>query len=363
MPSAHSNSNPPRGRGTGTQPGNRFEGRATEADWSDFEGADPELQPDRSRVATTVLPDHAVSILSTHNSPDIPFEVSLNPYRGCEHGCAYCYARPSHEYLGLSAGLDFETKLFYKERAAALLEAALSKSTWEVKPLMLSGITDCYQPLERKLKITRACIEVLQRLRNPVSLISKNTLMLRDIDLLADMAQWNGVHVTLSITSLDTELAGKMEPRAARPKARLDAVRQLTAAGIPVGVNIAPVIPGLNDTELIAILRAAKEAGAQTAYYQILRLPLAVKGIFEDWIRREFPTRADTVLERIRGLHGGQLNDSRFHKRFTGDGIWAETYRQWFRIESRKLGLNRRSEPLNCQAFRRPGGTQLAFEW
>ncbi|MCC5833728.1 MAG: PA0069 family radical SAM protein [Opitutales bacterium] len=357
------NPNPPRGRGTGSQPGNRFESRYTEADWSDYEGADPELSPDRSRVPTEVLPDHAVSILSTNNSPDLPFEVSLNPYRGCEHGCAYCYARPSHEYLGLSAGLDFETKLFYKERAPELLEAALSKPSWKVKPLMLSGITDCYQPLESKLQLTRRCLEVLQRLRNPVSLISKNTLMLRDIDLLAEMAQWNGVHVTLSITSLNIELAGKMEPRAARPKARLEAVRQLATAGIPVGVNIAPVVPGLNDTELIAILRAAKEAGAKTAYYQVLRLPLAVKSIFEDWLRREFPGRADTVLARIRELHAGKLDDSRFGRRFSGDGILADTYRQWFRIESRKLGLNHSAGTLNCEAFRRPGGTQLGFQW
>ncbi len=357
------NSNTPRGRGTGTQPGNRFESRYTETDWSDYEGADPSLRPDRSRVSTEVLPDHAVSILSTNNSPDLPFEVSLNPYRGCEHGCAYCYARPSHEYLGLSAGLDFETKLFYKERAPELLEAALSKTSWEVKPLMLSGITDCYQPLERKLQLTRRCLEVLQRLRNPVSLISKNTLMLRDIDLLADMAQWNGVRVTLSITSLDIQLAGKMEPRAARPKARLEAVRQLTAAGVPVGVNIAPVVPGLNDSELIAILRATKEAGAQSAYYQVLRLPLAVKTIFNDWLRREFPGRADTVLARIRELHAGRLDDNRFRQRFTGDGIWADTYRQWFRIECRKLGLNRNTSKLNCDAFRRPGGTQLDFRW
>lgn len=362
MSSIGSNQDSPRGRGTGRQPGNRFESRYTEEDLSDFEGIDPEDLPEKPGITTQVLPDHAVSILSTNSSPDIPFEVSLNPYRGCEHGCAYCYARPSHEYLGLSAGLDFETKLFYKVRAAELLEAALSKSNWEVKPLMLSGITDCYQPIERKLKLTRSCLEVLCRLRNPVSLISKNTLMLRDLDLLTEMASWNGIRVTLSITSLDTHLAGKMEPRAARPNARLEAISRLSKAGIPTGVNVAPVIPGLNDSELVPILRKARDAGAQYAYYQILRLPLTVKGIFADWLKREFPKKEEKILSRVRELHAGQLNDSRFRKRFTGDGIWAETYRQLFRLETRRLGLNRNQQPLNCSAFRRPGGTQLNFE-
>jgi len=356
--------NPPasivRGRGISDNPPNRFEQRKAEPDWE--HAVQEELQEPR-RVETLFLPDHSQSIISHNDSPDLPFRHSINPYRGCEHGCVYCYARPTHEYLGFSAGLDFETKIMVKERAPQLLEAALENPRWEPDWVNMSGVTDCYQPAERRFGLTRQCLAVLARFRNPVTIVTKNSLVTRDLDILAEMARWRGAAVLISLTTLDADLARRMEPRTVSPRQRLETVARLSDAGIPVGVNLAPIIPGLNDTEIPLLVSSATEAGACFAHYQVLRLPLAVKGMFVTWIEREFPDKKERIFQRIKDLRGGEgrLNDSRFGTRMTGEGIWRETFSGLFSLACRSAGLQPQSFALNTSEFRatRPKQTNL----
>jgi DNA repair photolyase len=351
-----------RSRGAPDNPRIRFEHAGTVPDWDQLQ---PEDISEPRRVETVFIPDHTQTILSKNNSPDIPFRYSLNPYRGCEHGCIYCYARPTHEYLGFSAGLDFETKIMVKERAPELLADALSHPSWEPQHLNMSGVTDCYQPAERRYGITRRCLQVLADFRNPVAIVTKNALVARDIDILSEMAQWGGCVVMISLTSLDSNLARKMEPRTASPRQRLDTVSRLAAAGVPVGVNLAPMIPGLNDTEMAELVGAATQAGAKFAHYMVLRLPYGVKDLFTAWLDREFPGKKARIVERLGDLRGGpgKLNDPRFGTRFTGEGQWPETFAGLFALSCRKAGLIPQFPELNAADFRVPGRpAQLDFE-
>jgi DNA repair photolyase len=351
-----------RGRGTPANPRNRFEQAGVVPDWEQLP-ADEVAEPRRKE--TLFLPDNSQSILSKNQSPDLPFRYSLNPYRGCEHGCVYCYARPTHEYLGFSAGLDFETKIMVKEKAPALLADALSDPRWVPEHLTMSGVTDCYQPAEREHGITRRCLQVLADFRNPVGIVSKNALVARDVDILSEMAQWRGVIVMISLTSLDPELARRMEPRTASPRQRLETVSRLAAAGVPVGVNLAPMIPGLNDTEMADLVGAAVKAGASFAHYMVLRLPYGVKDLFTTWLDREFPGKKARIIERLNDLRGGpgKLNDPRFGTRFTGEGQWTDTFTGMFALACRKAGLREIPHELNTAEFRVPGrATQLGFE-
>lgn len=334
-----------RGRGAAWNPPNRFERVHVERDrWTDADDPGPE---------TVLLQDATRSILSWNDSPDVGFDVGINPYRGCAHGCVYCYARPTHEYLGFSAGLDFESKILVKHEAPALLRRALSARSWEPRPIMLSGNTDAYQPVERRLRLTRRCLEVLAEFRNPVSIITKSWLVSRDVDLLAEMARDQSVSVTLSITSLRDEIHRAMEPRAASPGRRLGALRVLADAGVPVGVNVAPVVPGLTDHELPAILEAAAEAGALYASYIVLRLPHGVKEIFDTWLKQHFPDRRQKVLNRVRELRGGGLYDARYAVRGGGEGAWADQLKTLFHVTRDRLGLNR-YPTLSTDGFRVP---------
>ena len=352
----------PRGRGSGTTPPNRFQPTYATADHTDADpSADPQADPPAD-PATRFLPDHAASILSRNDSPDIPFDYSLNPYRGCEHGCAYCYARPTHEYLGFNAGIEFETRIMVKHDAPRLLENTLGSPRWNPAPVMMSGVTDCYQPVERKEQLSRHCLTVLARYRNPVGIVTKNALVARDLDLLRDMAAWRGCSVSLTMTTLDPDLSRRMEPRAASPRQRLETIGKLADAGVRTGVMVAPVIPGLNDAEIPDILEAAARAGAGHAGRVLLRLPRTVEPVFLDWLERAVPSKKERILARLRELRGGELNDPRFGSRFRGSGIWADTYRQMFELGMRRAGLDRESHfALNTGAFRRPGGTQLTL--
>ena len=341
-----------KGRGARLNPGNRFE--AMHFEWD--ESVPPEERPSPK---TLFLDDASESIVSYNNSPDIPFGASVNPYRGCEHGCAYCYARPTHEYLGFSAGLDFETKIMVKRRAPGLLRKALSARKWKPQWVAMSGVTDPYQPVERELKITRGCLEVLADFRNPVGIITKNRLVARDADILGMMAERRLCEVNLSVTSLDPNLARAMEPRTSMPEARIDAIATLAKAGVPVGVMVAPVIPGLNDHEIPAILEAASKAGARYASYVLLRLPLGVETIFSDWLQRTFPSKATKVESRLRDMRGGAMSSARFGERMKGQGVFADQIRTLFRVHAKRLGFNREKRDLNASQFRRPGGTQL----
>ncbi|MCB1062626.1 MAG: PA0069 family radical SAM protein [Verrucomicrobiae bacterium] len=352
-----------RGRGTVATPANRFEKLSVEIDDGALEeitGIDPDFE--KTRPKTVFYRDDSQSIISTNSSPDLGFDASLNPYRGCEHGCSYCYARPYHEYLGFNAGLDFEMKIMVKEHAADLLEWELASGRWQPKHLACSGVTDCYQPIEKKLKITRACLEVLTRFRNPVGIITKNALVTRDIDHLSELARYQAATVAISLTSLDSKLASKLEPRASRPEARLRAIRELNEAGIPTGISLAPVIPGLNDFEIPAILEAAADHGARFATYTVLRLPHGVKDIFSDWLDRHYTQSREKVLGRVRDLRGGSmLNDSNFGSRFTGEGRAAEEIATLFRVSAKRCGLNANRIPLSTDHFRRlsPGQLEL----
>src|SRR5438045_8672003 len=300
-----------RGRGASWSPANRFE--KLHIDQNDFDAVDVDPgTEERPRRATQYFRDATKSVITRNNSPDVGFETSLNPYRGCEHGCIYCYARPTHEYLGLSAGLDFESKIMVKTNASELLQAELESSRWQPQTLGMSGVTDPYQPIERKLRITRGCLEVLAQFRNPVAIITKNRLVTRDLDLLKELASFNAAVVNSSVTSLDPNLQRVLEPRTSIPTARLDAVSQLRHAGIPVGVMVAPIIPGLTDHEVPRILEVCAKAGAQFAGYTIVRLPWAVAPLFEHWLEEHFADRKEKVLGRIRHIRGtDRLNNSR----------------------------------------------------
>jgi len=335
-----------RGRGAAGNPPNRFERLHLERDvWDD---------PDDPGARTQFLRDTSRSIIVRNDSPDVPFEFSINPYRGCEHGCIYCYARPGHEYLGYSAGLDFETRILVKERAPELLRDKLSSPRWKPQALVISGVTDPYQPIERRLQLTRRCLQVLAECRHPVSVITKNRLVIRDIDLFARLAAWDAALVTLSITTLDEKLQRIMEPRTSSPALRLRAVEELAEAGVPVGVNIAPVIPGLTDEEVPRILQAAADAGAGHAAYILVRLPHGVAELFVDWLERNLPGRKNKVLGRIREARGGKLYDPTWGERMRGTGDLAETIGNLFEVARRRAGLQRRVPPLSTAAFRRP---------
>jgi DNA repair photolyase len=349
-----------KGRGTPQNPKNRFESCAFEVD--DLVEPDPDEEAARGAgPQTTYLKDTARSIIAHNDSPDVGFEYSINPYRGCSHGCIYCYARPTHEYLGFSAGLDFETKVLVKEDAPELLRQELSRPRYQPKVLAISGVTDCYQPVERKLRLTRRCVELLAECRNPFTLITKNHLITRDLDVLAEAAKWTGVVAMLSVTSLDPDLTRVMEPRTSVPRRRLDAIAALAEAGVPVGVMVAPVVPGLTDHEVPQILKACADAGAKFCGYVPLRLPFAVKDLFEDWLGRHFPDRKDKVLNRIRELRGGKLNDSNFGSRMRGEGVWAEQLKAVFELAKRKAGLTHPYPDLRTDLFRSPAGPQMTL--
>jgi DNA repair photolyase len=327
-----------------------------------FERDPDETEADGQIAPQTVfLADSSRTIIATNTSPDVAFDASVNPYRGCEHGCIYCYARPTHEYLGFSAGLDFETRIMVKEDAPELLRRELASPRWSPQVLALSGVTDPYQPVERRLRLTRRCLEVLAEFRNPVVIVTKNRLVARDVDVLAELAAHNSALVFISVTSLDHELARRLEPRASIPSARLEAIAAVSKAGIPTGVLVAPVIPGLTDHELPAILEAAANAGATRAGYVPLRLPYAVAPLFEEWLGQHYPGKRDRVLHRVRSLRGGRLNDPRFVSRMQGEGPFAEMIHQLFTAGVRKTGLNRDKQPLSTSAFRRPGARQLSL--
>ena len=339
---------------------NRFEKLAMDLD-PDVVQDDPSAEGEALPNSKTIfLKDSSESIITRNNSPDIGPGAHINPYRGCEHGCAYCYARPYHEYLGFSAGLDFETKIMVKPRAAELLRQELSSSKWEPQPLAMSGITDCYQPAERQFRITRSCLEVLAEFRNPVSIITKNFLVTRDLDVLKELASFDAVQVFISITTLNTELAAKMEPRASRPAHRLRAVEMLAKADVPVGVMVAPIIPGLNDREIPAVLEAAKSAGARSAGYTILRLPYGVKDVFQEWLRLNFPEKLDRIIGAVRDVRGGKLNVSEFGTRMRGEGVQAEQINQMFHVFRERLGFGK-MRGLRTEHFRRPGGMQMTL--
>jgi DNA repair photolyase len=346
------NQNPIRGRGASDNPANRFEGRYTDYDLDEETGEKPSQD-------TKLIPDDTKEILSKNDSPDIPFTYGLNPYRGCEHGCIYCYARPTHEYLGFSAGLDFESRIMVKYDAAEKLRSKFASKDWKPEAITLSGVTDPYQPVERELGITRSCLKVFAEARNPVGIITKNYLVTRDIDLLEELSKYNAVHVTLSITTLDRDLARVMEPRTSQPYRRLEAIEKLADQGISVGVNVAPVIPGLTDHECPDILEKAREAGATHAGFTIVRLPHGVKDLFRDWLEQHFPDRKEKVLNRIRDLRGGKLYASEFGKRFRGEGEFADQIWAMFKIQTEKVGFNEVPLSLSTKHFRRPEKGQL----
>ncbi|MGI6456725.1 MAG: PA0069 family radical SAM protein [bacterium] len=336
-----------RGRGSHSNPPNRFEQIEIlpEADDS---------FPEEVRPETRFYRDSSRSIITRNDSPDIPYTATINPYRGCEHGCIYCYARPTHEYLGLSSGLDFETRIYVKENAPDLLRHELSRSSWQPQTISLCGITDPYQPVERRLQLTRRCLTVLREFHNPVSIVTKNYLVTRDIDILADMAQYQEAVVVLSLTTLDPNLAQLMEPRTSQPRKKLQALRELRAAGVPAGILLSPVIPGLTDHEIPRILDAAADVGALFAGFILLRLPWQNKVLFTHWLELHFPTRKEKVLHHIQQTRGGKLYDSRFGKRMTGEGILADQIRKLFHITCMGLNLNESFPPLTTANFRIP---------
>ncbi len=339
----------PHARGATGNPANRFEKMHLELDPIDPAPGEEDARP---AVATQFFRDGSKTIISRNDSPDVAFERSVNPYRGCEHGCAYCFARPTHEYLGFSAGLDFETRIMVKENAPELLEAELSSPKWQPQTVVLSGVTDPYQPVERRLRITRRCLEVLAKFRNPVGIVTKNRLVTRDIDVLRELAEHHAVAVNVSVTTLDRDLQKILEPRTSPPQARLDAVAQLRAAGIPAGVMVAPIIPGITDHEVPAILAACGKAGAQFAGYVVLRLPWAVAPLFERWLTEHFPARREKVLGRLRDLHGGEkVYDAHWGKRQTGEGVFAEQIEAIFRVACRRAGIGERPK-LSTASFR-----------
>ena len=342
-----------------SNPVNRFE----RLEYSVDPDAENALDDDaKSGPRTMFFDDGTRTILSHNDSPDVGFEYSVNPYRGCEHGCVYCYARPTHEYLGFSAGLDFESRIMVKREAPALLRAELMAPRWRPQVIAFSGVTDCYQPIERKLRLTRRCLEVCAEFRNPVGIVTKNHAVTADLDVLRELSGFGGIAVYISLTTLDADLAKKMEPRASPPARRLAAIRELSEAGIPVGIFTSPVIPGLTDHEIPALLQAGAEAGARFAGYTVLRLPHAVKELFDDWLTVHFPGHREKVLGRVRDLREGRLNDSDFGSRMTGTGPLAKQIRQLFRVARERAGITEKPATLSTASFRRPGTSeQLAL--
>ncbi|WP_425616823.1 PA0069 family radical SAM protein [Anatilimnocola sp. NA78] len=341
-------------RAATVNPPNRFEHSRQEADHEHGFAEDDQLPGERRKVETEFLPDRAETLIRENDSPDVSFRFSINAYRGCEHGCVYCYARPGHETLGMNAGLDFETRVLVKFDAVKLLRKELNKKHWRPEPIMISGVTDCYQPAERKFQLTRGILQVLLEAEHPLTMITKNSLIVRDLDVLQPLAERRLVGTAISITTLDAELARTMEPRTATPAAKLRAIRALSEAGVPVRVMVAPIIPGLNDHEIPTILAAAKEAGALNAGYVMLRLPWAVAPIFSAWLREHRPLQADKVESLLRDMRGGKLYDAQFGTRMKGTGPYAEGVRATFQAFCKKLGLDQPSPELDCSRFRPP---------
>lgn len=341
-----------KGRGASWNPQNRFETLEYIRD--------EEAPRDDGAPRTLYLRDPTRTLIATNDSPDVGFDASINPYRGCEHGCIYCFARPTHEYLGLSAGLDFETKIFVKEDAPELLREELNARSWQPKTIAISGVTDPYQPVERRLELTRRCLGVLAEFRNPVAIITKSHLVARDADHLAELARFDAARVFVSVTTLDPKLANTMEPRAATPELRLDAIARLSAAGVPVGVMVAPVVPAITDHEIPSILKAARDAGAKWAGFVVLRLPWAVAPLVERWLEEHFPDRKEKVLNRVRDLRNGKLYDAKWGTRGRGEGVFADQISALFEASCRRLGLNEDERELSTAHFRRrPAQGQL----
>jgi DNA repair photolyase len=342
-----------KGRGATFNPRIRFE--STELDpFDDGWESLARVREDDPPPRTEVTPDASRSVIARNTSPDIPFDRSINPYRGCEHGCVYCYARPTHAFLGLSPGLDFETKLRAKFDAARLLERELAKPGYRCQPLALGTNTDPYQPVERRLGITRGILEVLARCHHPATIVTKSAAVVRDLDLLAPMAHQNLVRVAISVTTLDGDLARRLEPRAAAPHRRLQAIRRLSGAGVPTAVMVAPIIPALTDHEIERILEVAAAAGAGSAGYVLLRLPHEVKELFEGWLESHAPARASHVLSLVRQCRGGRLYDATFGRRMRGEGPYARLIEQRFATARRRLGLASDREPLRTDLFKPP---------
>ncbi len=344
-----------KGRGTAWAMAHRFNTQDRDAYDDGWDTLQNQVQQTQPMPATQVLEVPARSILSSNQSPDIGFDLSINPYRGCEHGCIYCYARPTHSYMDLSPGVDFETRIVAKSNAAQLLRAELLSRHYKPKTLNIGSVTDAYQPAERRLGITRSVIEVLSETQHAFSIITKSSLVERDIDLIAPMALQKMAAVYVSITTLDPALARILEPRAAAPHRRLQTIRRLAAAGIPVGVSVSPVIPFLNEPELEHILEAARDAGATSAFSIVLRLPWEVNPLFQDWLKTHLPDKAARIMARVRDMRGGKDNNSQFGSRMTGQGVWGQLLRQRFQKACARLGLNREKSPLDLSRFRRPG--------
>ncbi len=342
-----------RGRGAGLNPGNRFDGLRLHVLGEQLEAA-VEAHPKGVQLPTRIYADRTGSVINRVDSPDLNFNWTLNPYRGCEHGCIYCYARPTHELLGFSCGVDFETKIVAKHDAPGILERELAAPSWTGEQIVMSGITDCYQPIEAKLGITRRCLEVMAECRQPVGVVTKNRLVVRDIQPLQRLAQSNAVYVGISLTTLDAHLAAVMEPRASCPTDRLRAISELSEAGIPVVAILAPIIPGLNDREIPRLLEAAANAGARSAMWMMLRLPYQVSNLFIEWLIRHFPDRARKIESQIRDMRGGKLYDSSFEHRMRGHGPFAEQIAETFRVFVQRYGLARSPSPLSSAEFHRP---------
>ena len=349
-------------RATALNPHNRYQVLASDREPDNHWPSDPDDDLNPDSLATEVMDEQARTIISRNSSPDLPFDQSINPYRGCEHACIYCYARPTHAYWDMSPGLDFETRLIAKPNAAARLRQELDKPGYRVSPIALGVNTDAWQPLERQRRITRQLLEVLVEYRHPVSIITKGALILRDLDLLAELAAQGLVSVRISLTTLSNDLKRRMEPRASAPATRLKMIEQLSSAGVPVGILLAPVIPFVNDQEIESILTAAASAGATRADWILLRLPLELDELFQDWLQRHYPQRASHVMNRIRDLRGGRTNTPEFGQRMTGKGPYADLIRQRFARKARHLGLNTSdTETLRTDLFRRPAGEQMGL--
>lgn len=342
-----------RGRGSQINPGNRFEDVRLHVLGEERDRLIEE-QPNGVQIGTQVFDDDSKSIINPVDSPDLSFSWTINPYRGCEHGCIYCYARPGHEYLGLSSGLDFETKIFAKREAPEMLRKELAKASWKGEPIVMSGVTDPYQPIERELEITRGCLKVMAECGQAVSIITKNKLVLRDLDLLSKLHAVGAAKVAVSLTTLDPRVAAVMEPRASSPKGRLEAIRELSRAGIPVAVMTAPIVPNINDHEIPALLEAAAEAGATSAGWILLRLPHQIKAIFLEWVERNFPGRAAHVESLIRQARDGELYDAAWFSRQRGQGAFADQIAATFKVFARRYGLDQPRTALNTKAFVRP---------